>query len=354
MLINNFDYTLITANYYLPNSIKSKEYCIDNMKPLLEIPLNMVIFTHKELYNEIYEYRANVISNHETITKYEIIELCDLELYKYKNNIKTFEPRRTPEHDIICGSKATFVLKILDQNPFNTTNFCWIDSHVETNFKKMCENFTPNILYKIFAKISDDKMHIQLMNLPEEKFIYPENRIEYYKHRRYTVSGGFYVGKAPVLNKILTKLKSIWINDVLNYYVRGDEMLFINLFYENRDDFIFSYGDYKQILNNFLKPVLNFEYIYEFLLKKLCNYNLYSETILCCNNLLKQYDKYNITIDYTIYLNLLIYKFIALYYIDQSSANIMNKYIKSLINTNKKIYESYTKNLNFYNNVLKY
>ena len=354
------DCTLVTACYDLTkysDKLRNSQDLINTIKSLLETPCYLVIFTNSILYNSIFNIRNELNLNH--LTKYIVKEFEELNVYKYvdivKSNREKYHPTRDErtcaESHLICCSKFDFVLETINLNPFNTTKFAWIDSSVGNNFSKICLNYKNNILLKILNNATTDKFHIQILNVTDKRFSESDNLREYYNQYRWVVCGGFFlVGNKELGNKILTDLNNVFIKTTNSGYGHGEEMFYLEILDKYYDDINRSYGDYKEIINNFLSINTSVDYIYNYIIKSYSNYGYHRECYECCKKLITSFENYDIEINYHIYFLTLFQSYISSYYIDKTLAkNTLDKilllidenpYIKVEYNKNKGVYDS--------------
>jgi hypothetical protein len=358
------DCTLVTACYDLTkyhNKSRNTQDSINNMKSLLETPCYLVIFTDNSLYNSIFNIRNEVNLNH--LTKYIVKEFEELNVYKYLDIIKTNREKYYPTRDertcaeshLICCSKFDLVLETIQLNPFNTTKFGWIDSNVGINFSKICLNYKNNMLLKILNNARTDKFHIQILNVTDKRFSESDNLREYYNQYRWVVCGSFFlIGNKDIGIKILTELNNVFIKTTNLGYGHGEEMFYLEILDKYYDDINRSYGDYKDIINNFLSINNSVDYIYNYIIKKYANYGYHRECYECCKQLITPFEKYDIEINYDVYFLTLFQSYISSYYIDKTIAkNIVDK-ILLLIDENPYIKLEYNKNKDFYDSQFKY
>jgi hypothetical protein len=125
-------------------------------------------------------------------------------------------------------------------------------------------------------------------------------------------------------------------------------MLYLEVLDEFYDDIERSYGDYKDILNNFIHPTNNFYYINELIIKKYLSFGYNKECYDCCKKILYSFENYTVPILYDIYFSVLFSLFVSsFYYKREETKNILNK-IKKLIDCNPYIELEYKKNEEFY------
>ena len=69
-------------------------------------------------------------------------------------------------------------------------------------------------------------------------------------------------------------------------YGHGEEMLYLDVLDDFYDDIVKSYGDYGQIINNYINPTCNLNYIYNNIIKSYLNFGYNKECSDCCKKVL--------------------------------------------------------------------
>ena len=358
------DCTLTTCCFDLTKyhkSSRSLNDCINNMKSLLEIPCYLVIYADNNCIEKVQNIRNSF--GLDNLTKYILIEIKDLPKYKYLEKIyknreiyhPTKDERTCPENHILQLSKTDLVLKTMDDNPFHTSKFGWIDSNLgSSNCNKISENYQNNMLLYILKNSNPDKFHIQILNVCDKKYKEFNLKKEYYNQYRWVVCGSFYLTGYEIGKKILNRFNEIANNITEQGYGHGDEMCYLEILDEYYDDIERSYGDYYHILNNFIEPTKGYNYILNFIIIKYINFRYHKEGYDCCKKLLDQIENYKVNIDYEIYFLILFYYYISCYYYKNEEAKIIALKIKKLISENKYLENEYNKNKVFYDNQLNY
>jgi len=331
------------------------------MKSLLETPCYLVIYTDNYLIDKIKAVR-NDIYKLDTITKYVVIDVESLDSFQYIDNVKknrekyhpTKDARTCPESHLVCCSKFELVLKTININPFNTTKFGWIDSNIGENFSKICMDYKKNMLLNVLDKCSHNKFHLQILNVADKNFIQEENLREYYSCYRWVVCGCLFITGKDIGTKILEELNNIFIKHTLLGYGHGEEMFYLEILEKYYDCIEPSYGDYRHILNNFIDITAGLPYIYEYIVRKYLSMGYNKECVDCCNKILKQYDNYNIEIDYELYFNVIFSKYVCLFYIDIIKAKELVNQIYNIIKINFYIHREYIKKKDFYDKQFSY
>jgi len=313
--------TLITACYDLnkySKKCRTTEECLALINPLLQIPVYLVIYGSKSTIPAIRMQRQ--IYNLDKYTKYIQIELEDLWAYQFLQKVKenratywpTRDERTCAESHIICCNKFDFVQEIITINPFNTTHFGWIDAYLGDgkNGLRICENYDKSVIPRILhnlTKINEtNKFHIQILNCNEKRFKDPNNKREFYERYRWVVCGGFFVTAIDPGTKIMSRLKEIFVETTMQGFGHGEEMFYLEILDEFYDEIHRSYGDYGQMLNNFLSPTKNIEYVYHTVIQNFKNAGYEKEYEDACKALKYSVDNYLISVEPEIYEKLIV------------------------------------------------
>ena len=313
------DCTLTTACFNVSNHsnhLRNMDQIKKEITPLLTIPCYLVIYTDEHCIATIKEIRHSLKLSH--LTQYIVTKIEDLPNYKYYDIIKsnreiywpTKDDRAPRESHLLCCSKFHFVLNTINENPFQTKKFGWIDSFIRDNFSKICEDYTEDKILNILNNSPDNKFSIQVLGSVDKKFIKPENKREYYNTYRYLVCGCLFITNKQIGIKIMNRLNDLFVSTTLQGYGHGEEMLYLEVLDEFYHDIHKSYGDYGQILNNFIHPTRNYSYIY----KSIIYYNLYyygnyRESYDCAKELQYGIEELGYKVDADIYMDILIARY---------------------------------------------
>jgi len=356
------DCTLTTACFdltkYNPKSAKIS-ILMENMKQLLETPCYLVIYTDLICLEHIKNIRNNNRLEH--LTFYILQKVEELDTFKYRENViknrtiyhPTKDEKNTPESHLVCCSKFELVLITIQLNPFNTKKFGWIDANVGVNFSKICTGYKNNLLLNVLDKCSEDKFHLQILNVNDKKYTNETNLKEYYSSYKFVVSGCLFITGKEIGLKILENLNNIFIKHTLMGYGHGEEMFYLEILDKYYDNIKRSYGGYNHILNNFINITVGVDYI-KHIANKYMNMGYYKECIDCCDKVISQFENYNIEINYSFYFDFLFYKYVSMYYYDRNNIKMFFNHIKKLINEIPLLENEYNKNKSFYDEQFKY
>jgi hypothetical protein len=313
------DCTLTTACFDLSkynNHSRNIEDIKNQISPLLSVSCYLVIYTDESCIDVIRSVRESFKLSH--ITKYIVTKIEDLPFYKYNTTIQsnrksywpTRDDRTSSESHIVCCSKFGFVLNTMDENPFQTDKFGWIDSFVGENFSKICEEYTPDILIDVLNRSFYNKFSIQVLASVDKKYKKPENKREYYGIYRYLVCGCLFITNKQIGIKILQRLNELFISTTMQGYGHGEEMLYLEVLDEFYHDIHRSYGDYGQILNNFFHPMRYYRYVYKFLIhQNLYDFMNHKESYDCAKELQYVIEQKGVKVEADIYMATLIARY---------------------------------------------
>ena len=123
--------TLVTAFITKINNIdfRSYEKYIELGKKLLKQAIPTICFLEKDIFTEYFEPELTLYP----LTTFRIFERKDIYLYEYEHQLTDFHVKTdnvskdTPGYMFIQCHKTEWVKQAIQENPYNTTNFVWID-----------------------------------------------------------------------------------------------------------------------------------------------------------------------------------------------------------------------------------
>ena len=342
------DCTLVTACFDLSayhNNSRTPEKALKGIDVILKLPVYLIIFGNKQVIDIIKERRHSY--GYETMTLFVCQEYDQIWSAQFTEKVKenrnnywpTRDVRTCPESHLVCANKFDFVLKGIEMNPFQTSTFAWIDSnlHIDDNTNKICYQYNMQRIPYVLNNIKKDKFHIQIMGSVDKKYKNMDMKREYYEQYRWLVSGCLFTCGIEVGKKILTRLKDIVMNTTLAGYGHGEEMFYLEVLDEFYDDIERSYGDYGQILNNFINITTNFYYVYSIIMTKAFEKQHYREAYDCCTKMLYSIENHLLdgNLDYGLYISTMRYQYYsASHYKPEACEGIIKK-MKHIASINK-------------------
>lgn len=332
------DCTLTTACYLFEKSqTRTLEQTLDSTRSLLQIPCYLVIYCNAIMEPHLRQLRGPYMNLTRIIVK-EFDELwCASLLDKVNANREKFWPTRDhrtcAETHLLTCNKADFVLQTIESNPFHTTKFGWIDSNIGVNGSKISHDPGNHRLLNVLHHLTD-KFHLQLLNVTDKKYKKKEWKQEYYMEYRWVACGCLFTTTKAVGMTILNRIKELIIETTNLGYGHGEEMFYLEILDEFYDDIYRSYGDYKDMLHNFIKPTTNYVYIYWSLVMRYHQFGYWKECADVCRTLLDQYDAFAVEINYDLYVRLYFAYYQSMLVIDNMRAEQIAQKIRYYYQSN--------------------
>lgn len=342
------DTTLVTALFDLSKfntHVRTPEKALKGIDAILKLPVYLVIFANKEIMDIIRERRTSYC--YHDMTVFISLDYDSLWSAQFTETVRknrevywpTQDERTCPESHLLCCNKFDFVLQAMDMNPFQTSTFAWVDSnlHVDDNTNKICFRYTTSSIPRVLTQINKNKFHIQVMGVVDKKYKDTNHKREYYEIYRWLVSGCFFTCGIKVGKKILTRLKEVVKETTINGYGHGEEMFYLEVLDEFYDDIERSYGDYGQILNNFIHISNNYHYVYSVILLPLLDHGYYREAYDCASKMIYSVENHLLDeeMDYGLYIGTLRGQYEAACHIKPNMSDIIVKKIEHTASINQ-------------------
>ena len=235
----------------------------------------------------------------------------------------------------------------MEENPFSTSKFGWIDSVCKENMIKICENYNHSILYSAL-NAATEKFHIPILNVNHKKYKEKENKREYYQQYRWVVVGSFFTCGQEIGKKVLNRLKENVRETTELGYGHAEEMFYLEILDEFYEDIVRSYGDYGQALNNFARPTTNILYIVEHIVKGYSQMSYHRECYDCCKALIVEIESYRLNVSYDLIMAIYFHYYIAAFYHKRHEARGIADTIRKMCEINPYFKEVYNRNGEFY------
>lgn len=224
---------------------------------ILKLPYPMTIYTDdSDMIKIINEERRE----YENITKIYDIKLEDIYYFGYLDRIqelqKTYkiyninQDKDTPLYVAISNNKFSFVEKTINDNPFNSKHFVWLDFGIN-HVAKNCEEIH-NWIHQI-----PDKVRQLCINPYVERV----NHCDIFHNIYHHMAAGLFTGSADNLLQYCQLFKNKIVQIYSENWYQLDEAIMTIIHHENPELFDLFYGDYMGIISNYLSPIHNIELI---------------------------------------------------------------------------------------------
>lgn len=258
----NDNWTLVTAYYNLTKcpdastQIKERDqkYYMKHSYSTLSLPNNLVIYCDQDSYDMIYQIRPEHLR---AKTKYVIGEFDDFKVNGIDyptlrdtiiNNRIThpynFDPRNTASYYLFCISRYIMLLETIASNPFNSTHFSWINICIQrmglNNVRRLPEALSVN---------RDKFSTVYIDYIPKEVI---DDLKVYWQQGYCSMCSGFFTGNAEYMGAFCTQLLDKFIYFLSLMYGHSDEQLYSPVFFDNKIIFEHFYGDYQEMITNYV------------------------------------------------------------------------------------------------------
>lgn len=278
---DNSAWTLVTAYFDLTkcadasDAIKQRDsaHYLQNAVSTMSLPYNLVIYCESDSIEALKAMRPLHL---DAQTRYVV---CDFEklafdkedsqvsehfsAYRTKiqeNRIKNpyqFDSRNTASYYLLCMARYIMLKEVIQENPFASTHFAWINICMERMGYKNIKHLDEAL------SVKRDKFSTCYIDYVPEDLV--RNTAEYYKRGRCGMCSGFFTGNAKNMAKACDLIENKFLEYLEAGYGHADEQLFSAVYFQNKDLFEHYYGDYRQMITNYVyvyeaaePPVYNF------------------------------------------------------------------------------------------------
>jgi hypothetical protein len=261
------NWTLVTAYFNLTkcpdasNKIleRDAEYYMHHAKSTLCLPYNLVIYCDEESlpiiknirpteYNSrtVYKIRDfeqlsfnNIGFNDErTFAEYREKIIQNRREHPYK-----FDERNTGSYYLFCISRYLMLIETVDDNPFKSTQFCWINFCIERMGYKNLVHLPECLL------TNREKFSTCYIDYIPKWFVNDLNT--YFDRGIANMCSGFFTGNAHYMRTTCRHIIEKFLYYLALGYGHADEQLFSPVYYEHTDLFEHYYGDYSEMITNY-------------------------------------------------------------------------------------------------------
>jgi hypothetical protein len=256
---NTDNWTLVTAYFDLtiePDACdetmkRPASHYIENARATMAVEQNLVVFCNKENMELLEPLRPSHLKEK---TKYIIVNFGDFDIVKtcrqiiQNNRVKNpyyFDPRVTASYYLLCMLRYIMVQRVIDENPFKSTHFCWINICIERmgwqNVATLNEALAQN----------RDKFSTCWIDYQPEQLV--NNLSKYFEYGRCGMCSGFFTGRGDYFTKFNTEILNAFHMCLKEGYGHADEQLYSIVYFKNPDIFEPYYGDYTEMITNYVE-----------------------------------------------------------------------------------------------------
>jgi hypothetical protein len=249
-------WTVVTAYFDLTkmpdatNAIKarSQPYYMEHARATLALDQNLVVFCEEENLPKLQAMRPPHLLEK---TRFEVVDFETLPLTKYRDQIRQNrithpyrgDERNTPSYYLLCMARYGLLRRVMQENPFKSTHFCWLNICIERM------GYTNLIhLDDVFSRTRDRVSTVYIDYIAKSQLKPAQT---YYQFGRCSLCSGFFTGSMPALYEFCSRIEDKFLHYLSMGYGHADEQLYSPVYFEVPDHFELYYGDYQQMITNY-------------------------------------------------------------------------------------------------------
>lgn len=246
--------TIVTALYDIrskednnSDNVRKLDHYLKLGSELLKLEIPIIIFTEANILDRIKELRPKEFDN---ITKIITVDLEDTLFYKdihrLKNNLNKFKitnintEKDTPLYFIVNNNKFYFISQSIEQNPFDSSHFLWMDFGICHNVKNI--NQIRRWIHSVPNKIRQMEINPYIENISYK---------EYFKTIYHNVAGSLFSGSIENLKQYCELFNHKWDQILNEEWCQLDEAIMTIVIKENSNMFEHYYGDYPNLISGY-------------------------------------------------------------------------------------------------------
>lgn len=166
--------------------------------------------------------------------------------------IKNRNPKKdTRDYILLQNNKMDFLWRAIQENPFQSEFFFWIDFGIQTCANVPSSDFTFIKNWESLLRKYQDKIHhLKISPVKKPKELQWK---DYFQNIHHNIAGGFFGGSGEKLKLYIQQFYHLWHQILDEGWYQLDEAIMTILTEMFPDQFRFWYGDYEGILTNFLE-----------------------------------------------------------------------------------------------------
>jgi hypothetical protein len=253
------NWTVVTAYFDLTKmpdasaSIKARpsQHYLASAKCTLSTEQNLVVFCESESLELLEAMRPPWLAHK---TKYITMTFDEFPMTKYRAKIQenrrrnpyAFDDRNTASYYLFCIARYAMLKRVIAENPFGSTHFAWLNVCIERMGWK-------NVM-ALDAVWPENREKFSSCYIYYQPETLARNTSEYFKWGRCSLCSGFFTGSAKYMKDFCDKIEDKFLEMLQLGYGHADEQLFSLVFFDNRDIFDVYYGDYQEMIVNYVEP----------------------------------------------------------------------------------------------------
>ena len=298
-------WTLVTAYIDLTHcqdmnqSVRSKEYYLEHANATMSCPYNLVVYCDQNSLEQLKKLRPTHLMDR---TRYVVVDFDQLKFVGHQgyddvtfeeyrrriteNRIKKpylFDPRNNASYYLFCMARCLLLKQTIEENPFNSTHFAWINICIERMGYK-------NLIHLDEALSANrDKFSTCYIDYIPKSLI--DQTHEYFRMGRCSMCSGFFTGHKKFMAPVCHAIESKFLEYLEQGYGHADEQLYSPVYFESPELFEHYYGDYKEMITNYCYIYEHAEAPIKIFIRNSYNYQNYDKCHEACRYVWNSYVK---------------------------------------------------------------
>ena len=226
------------------------EHYLVNARATMSVEQNLVVYCEPESLNLLKSMRPPWL---ESRTVYIPMSFEDFPMTKYRskiqenrqNNPYAFDDRNTASYYLLCMARYAMLKQVMEVNTFKSTHFAWLNICIERmGWKNVAA------LERVWP-VNREKFSTCYIDYQPEWLV--RNTPEYYKLGGLcSMCSGFFTGSGKYMKHFCDSIEDNFLKVMEAGYGHADEQLFSMVFFDNRELFDVYYGDYTEMITNYV------------------------------------------------------------------------------------------------------
>lgn len=253
------NWTLVTAYFDLTiepdasDAIKARpaKHYLRYAKSTMGVEQNLVVYCTTEIQTILEKLRPQHLKHK---TKFITCNFSDFELIqKYrpivwknrKERPNNFDPRNTASYYLFCMLRYVMIQSVMDENPFNSDHFCWINLCIE------------RMGWKNVASLNEalgqqrDKFSTCWIDYQPRSVVNDLPR--YFRTGVTSMCSGFFTGRKDYFTQFNTGIMEAFYHCLERGYGHADEQLYPYVYFKSPEIFEPYFGDYTEMVTNYVE-----------------------------------------------------------------------------------------------------
>jgi hypothetical protein len=255
------NWTVVTAYFDLTKmsdasiSIKSRPsgHYLASARATMAVEQNLMVFCEPESVDALRAMRpTHLLESH---TRFVPMSFEDFPMTKFRAQIQQnrrekpyhFDDRNTASYYLLCMARYAMLKMAIAENPFNSTHFCWLNVCIE---RMGWRN-----LWALDSVWRTNRNRFSTCWIDYQPEALVRNMPEYFKWGRCGMCSGFFTGNAEFMKAFCDGIEAKFLYALEAGYGHADEQLFSMVYFDQPEIFDVYYGDYREMVTNYVEPV---------------------------------------------------------------------------------------------------